>query len=246
MELLVRPYPDARRASLRALAMCLILLIGLPTPGQSQDGETTLELFSRQNQAGVRLGGWISNGPDVPTETFVDDNTGESVEADITSGSFYAEAFYSYRAWPNVAFEASIGLTNRGDVINITPTSIGDIRDIGTLNLYPILLQVKLYAPFSIGGRTQIYISGGVGVYYGRNSIQITNEFYNAQFRESSDTDLNFVAGAGADYVLAEQFALGLNVKYMPIDFADELLRTSDWSATTVMVSIAYLFTRQK
>lgn len=212
----------------------------------SQPEESQLELFSHQNQAGVRLGGWISTGDDIPRETFEDPNSGESVEADINSGSFIAEAFYMYRAFQNVGIEFSFGLTNRGDVIRITPTDRGPIRDIGTLNLYPILLQVRLYAPFNFGSRMQMYISGGGGVYYGRNSIQISNDAYYAQFRESSDTDINFVAGAGLDYVLADQFALGLNAKYMPISFNDELLRAKDWSAATIAVSIMYLFSRQK
>lgn len=235
-----------RNRILIPLALLLAGLMVVPVSAQTQQQPSTLDLFSRQNQVGIRLGAWISTGDDVPRETFTDPGSGESVEADIATGSFIAEAFYCYRAWPNVAFEFSFGLSNRGDVISITPTPVGDIRDIGTLNVYPILLQVRLYAPLNFGSRMQFYVSGGGGVYYGRNSIQISNDIYNSQFRESSDTDLNFVAGAGFDYVLADQFALGLNAKYMPISFDDELLRTSDWSAATVAVSVMYLFTRQK
>ena len=123
------------------LALLLVGLLVVPATAQRQPQPSTLDLFSRQNQVGIRLGGWISTGDNVPRETFTDPGSGESVEADIASGSFIAEAFYCYRAWPNVAFEFSFGLSNRGDVISITLTPVGDIRDIGTLNIYPILLQ---------------------------------------------------------------------------------------------------------
>jgi opacity protein-like surface antigen len=234
-----------RPVTLLVLAIGLCFLPCLTPSVFAQDDEESLhEVFNRQNQIGLRLGGWVNMGDEVPANLQLD---GGNVETDINDGSFYLEGYYAYRFMPILAGELSFGFATRGDVITTYPTSNGDIRDIGALNVYPILVQLKLYAPFTLARRMQLYVSGGGGIYYGRNSIQITNESYYATgYRESSDTDLNFVFGGGLEYILMSQFALDANVKYMPISFGDKLLGVEDWSATTITVGIKYLFTRIK
>lgn len=234
--------------------LTFVLTVGLlsslgfaPSLQAQEDEESMVELFNRQNQVGLRLGGWGNLGDKVPGTLQQDPQSGGLVEADINSGSFYLEGYYCYRISPLLAGEFSFGFATRGDVITTYPTSLGDIRDIGALNVYPILLQLKVYAPLTIAHRMQLYVSGGGGVYYGRNSIQITNESYYATgYRESSDTELNFVLGGGLEYILVSQFALDANVKYMPISFGDKLLGVEDWSATTITVGVKYLLTRSK
>lgn len=238
------PRPRALRAvRTLAIGLCLVLIPAFPLMAEEEQ-ESMHELFNRQNQLGLRLGGWIGMGDKVPSTLELD---GGQVETDINGGSFYLEGYYAYRVSALLAGEFSFGFATRGDVITTYPTSLGDIRDIGSLNVYPILVQLKLYAPFTFSRRIQMYVSGGGGVYYGRNSIQITNESYYATgYRESSDTDLNFVFGGGLEYILMSQFALDANVKYMPITFGDTLLGVEDWSATTITVGVKYLFTRIK
>ena len=245
-DLSILPFRQ-NRALLSLIIGLLCLLAGSPAVCAQAEEEPAHEVFNRQNQLGLRLGGWANLGDKVPTTLQIDSESGGLVEADISGGSFYLEGYYAYRVTPLLAAEFSFGMATRGDVITTYPTSLGDIRDIGALNVYPILLQLKVYAPFTLASRIQMYLSGGGGIYYGRNSIQITNESYYATgYRESSDTDLNFVLGGGLEYVLVSQFALDANFKYMPITFGDKLLGVEDWSATTITVGVKYLFTRIK
>lgn len=214
-----------------ALPFCFAMSVYAQTPDV-----VPTPLFERQHQAGVRLGGWANQGG-LPPYEFTDPNGGR-VTTDINDGSFYVEGFFAYRFSSFTQGEVSFGFANRG---NVTTRTSG-LNDIGTLNVYPILLQLKIYSPAPLMGKLYPYISAGGGIYYARNSVQISNDIYYVELRESSATDFNYTVGGGVDWPIASSVGLGLNVKYMPISFNDELLEVRDWSAVTISLGVKYLY----
>ncbi|MBD3403106.1 outer membrane beta-barrel protein [candidate division GN15 bacterium] len=199
--------------------------------------------FTSQHQVGVRLGVWSNSGA-TPPDRLIDTTNSIEVTTDINSASFFLEGFFGYRFTSWLMGEFSFGLSNRGDVVT-RDTQLG-INDVAALNIYPILLQAKFYAPPLLGGKLHPFVSAGGGIYYARNSIQVTDEFFFAQFREDSETDFNYVLGGGFDWPLASQVGLDFNVKYMPIEFSEELVGITDYKALTVTVGVKYLYTPKK
>ncbi|MEE8577869.1 MAG: outer membrane beta-barrel protein [candidate division Zixibacteria bacterium] len=229
--------------NLRYLILILALvvfIVPLSAFGQN-DARAT---FSQKHQIGVRLGGWSNNGDDPPLQ-FADTSAGgiSTITPDFTDVAFYIEGFFMYRLNSMAALEFSLGFVNRGDVTGSLATGG---TDIGTLNIYPILGQLKLYIPGGLSNRLYPYLSVGGGLYYGRNSIQITDQFFNARERESSASDFNYVLGGGADYALADQLGLDINLKYMPINFGKDLMGIRDYRALTISVGVKYLYTSKK
>lgn len=223
-------------AALMLMAVVPVLVTVAPVAAQDEDTRT---LFQRQHQAGVRLGVWANNGDSPPARTVDSANFIEQT-SDINSASFYLEGYFGLRLTKMLMAEISFGLSNRGDVI--TRDTEYNINDVAALNIYPILLQLKVYAPPIMNGKLYPYIAAGGGIYYARNSIQVTDEYYYAQFREASETDFNYVLGAGFDYVLASQIGLDFTAKYMPINFSDRLVGVKDYSAVTITVGVKYLY----
>jgi outer membrane protein W len=228
----------SKKVSVLTLSLLVsALVLSVAVTGRAQ-GEEDLP-FPIQHQAGIRIGGWANSG-DTPLESFEDD--GFSVITDINDGSLYLEGYFGYRLTPAVVGEFSVGFASRGDVIS----EDGFIQDVGSLNIYPILLQLKIYTPTSIADKVHFYFSGGGGIYYARNSVTISNEIYYTQYREKSVTDFSYVVGAGIDWVLTSQLGLGLNVKYMPVKFNKEMLGIRDYSALTITVGVSYLYASKK
>ena len=129
------------------LTTVALLLIAIPAvlaqvPAQETD-EDTYPTIERKHQVGIRLGGWINAGDDIP-EFAVDTTSLAILETSIKCGSFYFEAYGAYAVLPSTFLELSIGIVNRGSVT----IQDGQFQDIGNLVLYPILLQLKWY-PFA-------------------------------------------------------------------------------------------------
>ncbi len=221
------------------IVWAVVVFVMQTCPASAQTDQNTAPLFSRQHQVGVRLGMWSNNGATPPASSS-DSVSGIIQTSDINSASFFLEGFFGYRFTRLLMGELSFGLSNRGDVIT-RDTQFG-INDVAALNIYPILLQIKLYAPPLMNGKLYPYAAAGGGIYYARNSIQVTDEYYYAQFREASETDFNYVLGGGFDYVLASQIGLDFNVKYMPVTFSDRLVGVTDYSALTITVGVKYLY----
>jgi outer membrane protein W len=235
---LTRRATFIRVAAFTAVAVTVIVA-ALPGITSAQTSTDTSPLFTRQHQAGVRLGVWSNSGATPPANT-ADSVSGIIQTSDINSASFFLEGYFGYRLTRLLMAELSFGLSNRGDVVT-RDTQFG-INDVAALNIYPILVQLKLYAPGLMNHRLYPYAAAGGGIYYARNSIQVTDEYYYAQFREASETDFNYVLGGGFDYVLASQVGLDFNVKYMPVTFSDRLVGVTDYSALTITVGIKYLY----
>ncbi len=185
---------------------------------------------ARYSMAGIRLGAWIDEGDKIVSG---------SVTADFPDASFYTELFYDYRFTPVIMLELSLGVVSRGDATFF----VGNDRYIGTINLYPMLLQVKL-SP--LAGRSRNFhpflIAGG-GIVYGKHNTDViigTGSYIYPDLVEDSETSFLYVFGGGIDIPFSEQIGMTVTGKYHPIDFGDSLAEITDYSGLAISVGIAY------
>ncbi len=224
------------RSSRLVLLVCLLFS---PVMGQDQ-GMSAEEGFNFKHQAGIRLGAWASQG-DNPSANVSDSANQFLYQANIKNTNFYFEAYFGYRLSRPLMLEVAGGIVNRGDV-NISDSGFNYI---GNLMVYPISVRLKLY-PFGGGAhKYQPYIMGGGALYYGRFSIQFSNDLY-AGYSGASATRVGLLAGAGIDYPLASQVGLDVNMSYMPINFSGGLLGAKNYNAFTVTVGVKYLYSSHK
>lgn len=220
-----------------AALMLMMLLLVSSTYAETESQENNFSL-RKKSQAGLRLGAWI-NGGDLPPALITTADSSVGFLTDIKSGSFYFEGFYAYNFYSALVSEISFGISNRGDVTFFD----GLNTDIGVLNVYPILLHLKVYPLIATQSRFQPYFGAGVGAYYAHRTVQFIiggiNSYY--EFEGESKTDFSYALQGGFDWLLSSKFALELNAKYMPIEMGDPFLTVEDYSATTVTVGIKYL-----
>ena len=221
-------------------AVLVVLIAVLPSASTVAGENDQMDQFDQRHQVGVRLGIW-ANGGETPPTLFEDPDEFYRVDTDINSANVYFEGVVAYRLYSLGLLEFSLGFVNRGDV-NVRD---GSREYFGSLIFYPILLQWRQYLPLTGDGKLRPYVSVGGGIYYGRNSVQFTNDAYYA-FTEESQTDFSYVLGGGVDYRIANSIALELNAKYMPIDFSKNLILIRDYQAFTVTFGVKYLFTGGK
>lgn len=195
----------------------------------------------RTHQAGVRLGVWVNAGDDPPEFDVSPDGTA-ALETNIKDVNAYFEGRFAYNVFSKAYLELSIGIVNRGSVT----VQDGPFTDIGSLVLYPFLLQFKFY-PLSPASRLQPYVAAGGGIYHGRQDIQFTTDnIYFASLNEDNETDINYVLSGGADWYLNNYLALDLNLKYMPINFSNDLVTIRDYEAVSVTIGITYAHGKKK
>jgi len=238
--------PEKRRSVIGGLtvfgvALCLILAAA-PVGAQDETPEETLnDLYLRSHQVGGRIGGWANLG-DSPPEVQGTPPAAGSFTTDFSGGSFYLEGYFAYRFNRWLVGEFSLGLVSRGDV---TIYEIGGGSSFGSLNVYPVLLKLRVYPLAGLVGSIHPYVFAAGGVYYGKHSISIVNSYeglLRANFGEASQTALGYALGGGVDWPLASVVALDLNVQYLPIDFGDPLIAVEDYSSVTITVGVKYLF----
>lgn len=219
------------------LAIAMLLFV---SSSNSQDSaEENSKSLVKKSQAGLRLGVWANSGTLPPKTVFDINDPNVGFTTDIKSGSFYFEGFYAYNFYSALVSEISFGISNRGDVTFFD----GVNTDIGTLNIYPILLHLKLYPLISTGSKFQPYAGIGGGFYYAHRTVQfVVGGYYSYyEFEGESETDLSYAISGGFDWLLSSRFAVEANAKYMPIKMGDPFLTVKDYSATTITVGIKYL-----
>ncbi len=209
----------------------LVLLLTLPRPGFGIDKQESDRLKqARYSMLGIRLGAWVDREEKV---------VNESVSADFPDASFYSEFFYDHRFTKVIMAELSLGVVSRGDATFFFENA----RYIGTINLYPILLQLK-FTPLS--GQTRSvhpFIIGGGGFVFGRHRTDIISAsgfFPPADIVEDKESAFLGVIGVGVDIALADQVGLTFAAKYHPIDFGDTLAEISDYSGLSISFGAAY------
>lgn len=184
---------------------------------------------------GLRLGAWIDQGGQ-----FSDPN----VTADFNDVSFFTELFYDHRLMPWMFLEVSMAIASRGDVVF---TAFGS-RYIGTINLYPMMVQTKL-APLGASYGFQPYLLGGGGLIVGKENTDIVQSYgayLDPYYAEESKTAFGYVVGAGVDIALSRQLGLTFSGKYNSIKFGSTLAGISDYSGTSVAVGLMYFIHDKK
>lgn len=198
------------------------------------------ETFKSKHQAGIRLGVWSNLGDTHPEgDTY---ESGFSFKTNINDASFYFEGYFDYRLSRYFMGGLSIGIVNRGSVT----LALGSATDIGNILVYPMLLNLKFYPLASMNLKFQPYLTVGGGLYYGRRNVQLTTSYYYSEFEEESSTKFNYSLGGGFDWPIAHSIGLDLNIRYLPIEFSDDLVAVSDYSAFTIAVGIKYLYSSGK
>lgn len=222
----------------RFSAALLTILTLFTTTVLAQDTDEKVKQPSgRKHQAGIRLGTWINTGEDPPEFAQSPDGTA-MLETNFKDVNAYFEGRFAYNLFPQAFLEFSIGIVSRGSV---TVQEQG-FTDVGSLLLYPFLLQFKLYPLSPAGSRVQPYLAAGGGLYYGRQDVQFTTDYYYfATLNADSETDFNYVLSGGVDWYLNDYLALDFNLKYMPVNFSEELITIRDYSAFSVTVGITYV-----
>ncbi|MCK5124918.1 MAG: outer membrane beta-barrel protein [candidate division Zixibacteria bacterium] len=191
------------------------------------------------SMVGVRLGVWADQGGDL---TIADDN----INADFPDVSFFSEVFYAHRFTSMIMGELSLGVGSRGEATIVRDND----QYIGTINIYPLLLQAKL-TPLSGKSRSfHPYITAGGGVVFGRYSPQIirsADPYYDRYFVEKTETDFLLTIGGGLDLAVNEQFGLNFSVKYYPIKFTNGLTGVKDYSGVSFAIGFSYhIFDKDK
>lgn len=207
-------------------------------PGISKAADPVVRDTTRWPSAsyvGLRLGTWIDQGG-----KFSDPN----VTAEFNNVSFFTELFYDHRLMPWLFLEVSMAIASRGDVVFTYAGS----RYIGTLNLYPMMAQIKL-APLGASRSFQPYLLGGGGVIVGKENTDIVQSFgpyIDPYYLEESKTALGYVVGAGVDIALSRQLGLTFAGKYHSIKFGSTLAGITDYSGTAVGVGLMYFIHNKK
>jgi outer membrane protein W len=204
----------------------------------AQDSQPGLvERFSHSHQIGIRLGGWANLGG-LPPETLYSSITTAVLETKISNANIYFEGFFGYRLNQQLMLELSMGISNRGSV---TLTNYGS-TNVGSVIIYPILLQMKLYPLSTTASRLQPYFFGGGGLYYGRRSTQISSSGYVGDLDYESETVFHYTFGGGIDLPLGKSIAADLNVKYMPVTFTKQFVALEDYKGLSITIGIKYLY----
>jgi hypothetical protein len=227
------PRSSLDRATRVGAYSILCLMVMLAGSAAAIDKEPVDPFESGEySMVGIRLGAWIDNGGGQMVEDI-------TVDADMPDAGFYTELFFDYRLTPIFLIESSLGIASRGDAV----ISYENDRYIGTINLYQLMIQIKI-SPLSGKLRSfHPFFLGGGGLVWGRQSIDIiTSEdlFYNPDIANKTETDILGVFGAGIDFPIAEQVGMNVTVKYHPITFGDALAGVKDYSGTAVSVGVAY------
>jgi hypothetical protein len=213
----------------------LLLLTFMAVAVKAEDKRPDdLLLDARYSMAGLRLGFWADMSDTKPIQDY-------SIEADLPNAGFYTEIYLDYRLVKPLFLEMSMGIASRGDVVI---HYAGDSY-IGTIILYPILMQLK-FSPLE--GRTRSFhpfVLAGGGFVWGRQSIDIisfgsSSSYYNPDIVAKTETDFIGVVGGGLDLALSEQLGLTAAAKYQPIKFVNNLAGVREYTGMSISVGVSY------
>jgi len=213
-----------------ALVLALFLLVA--SIAGAVDKKPGKEPPQVSSAVGIRLGVWsdISNAlPEVDP----------SFTTDLTKTGFATEIFFDIKIAPRIFCELSMAAVGRGDIV----LRQGDSRLIGTVNLYPLLAQLKL-SPLATPNHTVLpFILAGGGVAVGRQNTQFiigTSQLYDPWAGDRTEAAFIAVLGGGCDIIVADQIGLNFVGKYIPMKFNTALAGLKDFSGMSFEVGISY------
>lgn len=213
------------------IAAMILALIAMPVVAleKASSGKSSAGDYS---MIGLRLGLWVDESNERPVSNI-------TMDADLPSTSFFTEFYYDHRLTRAVMLELSMGIASRGDAV----IREGDDKYIGSINLYPLLAQVKL-TPLSGRSRAVFpYLLGGCGVVWGRQNVDYitsSDPYYNPDRVNNTETAFVGVVGGGIDFSLSEQLGLNFSTKYIPISFEGLLVGVRKYTGISFAVGVAY------
>jgi hypothetical protein len=181
---------------------------------------------------GIRLGAWTDISDARP-------NIDANATTDIANAGFATELFFDIRVVPRVFCEISMSAIGRGDIV--INGSAG--RIVETINLYPLVAQLKL-SPLAVPNHTVLpFILAGGGVAVGRQNPEfaINSVTYDELWKaDRTEAVIIGVIGGGCDFIVADQIGINVVAKYIPIKFGSELAGLKDFSGMSFGVGISY------
>jgi hypothetical protein len=217
-----------------AIATLTVLLLTISASiGGAQENQPTDKLIEGQySMVGLRLGFWADMGKDDLTPDV-------SVDADLPDAGFYTEFFIDYRLLKPLMLEISAGIASRGDIV----IRESDDRYIGTINLYPLLLQLKLMPLVGHWRTIQPFVLGGGGVVWGRQNIEFISSadpYFNPDITTRTEADFVGVVGGGFEIALSEQLGMNITSKYHPVEFGSSIGGVRDFTGLSFSIGVAY------
>lgn len=214
------------------MSIYLLLLIFALIPAGAWAGQGPN--FLDYNFAGGRIGVWTNTG-----DVAVPD---DSTKLDFANSSIYAEFFYGFRLSRPVVLELTLAIYSRGEVEHLRDSIPGSY--VSSVSLYPLMASAKIY-PFYKFERAPIhlYLQAGVGLVIGSQSFIENNQTYNYGYSTTETrAKITYMVGGGFDIPVADQIALNLGGRYVPVSFGKALARLKDYSGWTITFGIGYVF----
>lgn len=210
------------------LAKILFVILFLCISSNLYAVEKSRGNYGNSHFIGGRFGAWTMT----TNEDFIDSL------ADFSSGSLYAEFFYSHQLAPYIAAEFSIGIFSQGDLQYDAQSG----TTIGAAKLYPFFVSAKLF-PLSKykGVSLRPYARIGGGIVHGTRDI--SSPFYNDPanyYVEENQTKITYTWGFGIDWLIADQIGLNIDFKNTPIKFGEALAGIKDYSGWSLTVGVGY------
>ncbi len=214
----------------------VIIIAGFFAFAPADAVEMTKTGYAYSNYIGARFGAWVFTADEKVTE-------GVTQPVELSSGTVYAEFFYSHRIHPLLAAELSIGFFSQGDIVY----NVASNQYYTAAKLYPIMITAKFY-PFGAkkGMSAFPYLRAGGGLAYGTRD-QINYDYIGYDyFIEDSEAKFTYAVGAGFDWPVSSQIGLNLDYKYIPIDFGKPLAGFEKYSGWQLTIGVGYIFQSRK
>ncbi len=223
-----------KRNSLLVTTTCLLALILVI--GDSATADQRMNNFRTSHLTGLRVGGWVHQGPEVPERV---ETSNTILETNVNKTAAFIDGYFAYRFAPALAAEFSLGAVSRGTVQFQDEFGASDV---GNLVVYPFTLAARIYPLIGSDSRLQPFLLGGGGIFWGRRTVQFSTDVFNViyQREDDSQTDFNYMIGGGVDYLAFDNFSLDLTARYMPIEFSDNLVTVQDYSALAITFGVKY------
>jgi len=188
---------------------------------------------------GGQLGPWF-------TDELGQDITDSEFRLSASSTAFHLELFYQPHLVSSLYLDLNFGAVSRGDIRITQQLPSGTISSLGDATLYPVGAGLQ-WAPLakSINTKFQPLIRMGGSLIIGTERLQNMyqdNFGYLIGVSSESRVDVGFYGGAGALFVLGQQFALRGEAKYQHAKFGKELFGVHDYSGILVLFGAAYLY----
>ena len=222
------------KSGIISLSLFALMLIIALIPTELRADQNQGPVFLDYNFAGGRIGVWSNTG-DIAI-------TGDSAELEFSNSSIYAEFFYAYRLWRPVALEFNLAIYSRGDVEYLRDSTLGTI--VSSVNLYPIMVSAKIYPLYKFErAPIHFFIQPGIGLVIGTQNIIDYDQYYDYGYGSSETrAKITYTLGGGFDWPVADQIALTLSGRYVPVSFGKALARLNDYSGWTLTLGIGYIF----